>query len=31
VSARKIEKRGERIGQLEFSERAPVVAAQKSA
>lgn len=30
VSARKIEKRGERIGQLEFSERAPVMA-QKSA
>ena len=30
VSARKIEKRGERIGQLEFSERAPAMA-QKSA
>ncbi len=30
VSARKIEKRGERIGQLEFSERAPAIV-QKSA
>jgi DNA recombination protein RmuC len=31
VSTRKIEKRGERIGQLEFSDRAPAMAVQKSA